>query len=62
MESTAPAGSDWNWMVPEPVHNLIGALDWKRRTVEDVRYSSTADDQGEALHTPHSVHIECGPA
>jgi hypothetical protein len=48
-ERTIGQWSAWNWMGPDPTHDLIGALVWWEDWIEQVLDSPVADDQRQAL-------------
>ena len=45
-------------MLPEPKHDLIGALVGRKHWIEDVLYSPAPNHQRQAFHQPHSGYLE----
>jgi hypothetical protein len=48
----------WNWVTPDPAHDVVGALVWRKYWVKDMLYSPASYDHCQAFYKPHSVHFE----
>jgi hypothetical protein len=46
-------------IIPQPAEGVFGAFVGREHGIEDVLDSPLANNHGQPLHQPHSIHFEC---